>query len=270
MTIGGEPLGPAWKRIPFLRDSFWRLVVGMPRMLKTWQVGDGREARLLEYVQAQVQQGDAESVLRAIDEYSYNHSYLINIGDEKGRLLDAALQSAAAGRVLELGTYCGYSALRMALAAPTAHIYSVDLSGDNIAIATQLWAHAGVTARVTPLEGTLGDGGRTLGALRAQGFGPGSVDLVLLDHDHDHYVPDLQRILAQQWLRPGGMVVADNVGFPGAPAYRAYMQSEEGKLFRTVEHRTCVEYQSVIRDLVLVSELLPTGSAPSERPPSAP
>jgi catechol O-methyltransferase len=50
--------------------------------------------------------------------------------------------------------------------------------------------------------------------------------------------------------------VADNVKFPGAPEYRASMAENEGKRWRTVEHETHVEYQSVIKDLVLVSEYL--------------
>ena len=84
----------------------------------------------------------------------------------------------------------------------------------------------------------------------------GSVDLVFIDHDKDAYLPDLRRILEQRWLRPGATVVADNVKFPGAPEYRAYMTENEGKLWRTVERETHVEYQSVIKDLVLVSKYL--------------
>jgi len=42
----------------------------------------------------------------------------MNVGDEKGELLDAALRSAQPKRVLELGAYCGYSALRMAARRP--------------------------------------------------------------------------------------------------------------------------------------------------------
>jgi catechol O-methyltransferase len=43
---------------------------------------------------------------------------------------------------------------------------------------------------------------------------------VFIDHDKDAYLPDLQRIGAEGWLHPGSVVVADNVRFPGAPAYR--------------------------------------------------
>ena len=43
---------------------------------------------------------------------------------------------------------------------------------------------------------------------------------------------------------------------PGAPEYHAYMTHNEGTLWHTIEHQTHVEYQSVIKDLVLVSEYL--------------
>ena len=54
-------------------------------------------------------------------------------------------------------------------------------------------------------------------------------------------------------------MVADNVKFPGAPEYRAYMLENEGKLWCTTEHDTHAEYQSVFKDLVLVSEYLGPG-----------
>jgi catechol O-methyltransferase len=51
-------------------------------------------------------------------------------------------------------------------------------------------------------------------------------------------------------------VVADNIKFPGAPDYRAYMKQREGQAWRTAEHESLVEYQSVLKDIVLVSERL--------------
>ena len=110
---------------------------------------------------------------------------------------------------------------------------------------------------VTIVVGTLGDGGATVNTLRSgHGFQPESVDLVFIDHDKDAYLPDLHLILREGWLHSGSLVVADNVKFPGAPEYRAYMAENEGRLWRTIEHQTHVEYQSVIKDLVLVSEYL--------------
>ena len=247
----------SWRKIPFLRWSFWRLFFGMKRLTTEWQVGDGREARLAEYVVARARRGDPADAIRIIDEYGYNQSFLINVGDEKGAILDAAVARAKPGCVLELGTYCGYSALRMAVAAPSARIVSIEFNAANAEIAQRILNHAGVIGRVTVVVGTLGDGGKTIDALRnAHGFSAGSVDLVFIDHAKEAYLPDLQLVLQQRWLRPGALVVADNVKFPGAPEYRAYMVENEGKCWRTIEHETHVEYQSVIKDLVLVSEYL--------------
>lgn len=247
----------AWRRIPFLRLSFLRMAFGMKRLMTEWQVGDGREARLADYVVARARRGDAADVIRIIDEYCYNESFMINVGDEKGKILDAAVARAKPGRVLELGTYCGYSALRMAVAAPSAHIISIEFNPANAEIARRILDFAAVSGRVTVVVGTLGDGGKTVDALRKDhGFRPGCVDLVFLDHDKQAYLPDLHLIMQEGWLRRGGLAVADNVKVPGAPEYRAYMHQNEGTLWRTIEHDTHVEYQSVIKDLVLVSEYL--------------
>jgi catechol O-methyltransferase len=246
-----------WRKIPFLRWSFWRLLLGMKHLTTEWQVGDGREARLAEYVVSRARRGDAADAIRIIDEFGYQRSFLINVGDEKGRILDAAVAQARPARVLELGTYCGYSALRLAVAAPSAKIVSIEFNASNAEIARQILGHAGVGDRVTIVVGTLGDGGRTIDVLRKEhGFGAGSLDLVFIDHDKRVYLSDLKLILEQGWLRRGARVVADNVKFPGAPEYRAYMAGNQGRLWRTVEHPTHVEYQSVIQDLVLVSEYL--------------
>jgi catechol O-methyltransferase len=247
----------AWRKIPFLRWSFWRMAIGMKHLTKEWQVGDGREEKVARYVVARARRGDAADAIRVIDEFCYNESFLINVGDEKGAILDAAIRRAKPRRVLELGAYCGYSALRMAVAAPEAKITSIEFNAANAGIARRIWEHAGVGDRVTAVVGTLGDGGQTARKLREEhGLGAGSLDFVFVDHDKDAYLPDLKLILREGWLRPGALVVADNVKFPGAPEYRAFMKENEGKTWRTNEHETHVEYQSMIKDLVLVSELV--------------
>jgi catechol O-methyltransferase len=40
---------------------------------------------------------------------------------------------------------------------------------------------------------------------------PGSLDLVFLDHDKNAHLSDLELILAERWLHPGSLVVADNI-----------------------------------------------------------
>jgi catechol O-methyltransferase len=243
------------RRIPLLRWSVWRMAVGNHNFTTTGQVGDGREAAAVDYVLQNARAGDIDDALATIDKFAYEKSILINVGDEKGQFLDAAVRRADPKLALELGTYCGYGSLRMARAAPNAKVYSVELAETNAVNARQIWAHAGVADRVTCVVGTIGDGGRTLDALANEhGFSSGALDFVFLDHDKNAYLNDLKSILDRGWLHPGSIVVADNVRVPGAPRYRAYMREQQGKLWNTVEHKAHLEYQSLVPDLVLESD----------------
>ncbi|OBJ72593.1 class I SAM-dependent methyltransferase [Mycobacterium sp. 1274756.6] len=245
------------RRLPFLRWSVLRMLPGTRNIGTTGQIGDGREAAAVDYVLAHARAGDLDHVLSTIDRFAYDKSMLMNIGDEKGRLLDAAVRRADPKLALELGTYVGYGALRIARAAPAARVVSVELAEANAANARRIWAHAGVADRVTCVVGTIGDGGRTLDVLAERhGFTAGSLDFLFLDHVKDAYRPDLQHILERGWLHRGSIVVADNVLVPGAPQYRAYMREQQDVLFDTVEHKTHAEYQTLIPDLVLESEFL--------------
>ena len=51
LEIGG-------RRLPFLRWSVLRMALGGRNLLKNWQVGDGREEALAEYVVANARPGD--------------------------------------------------------------------------------------------------------------------------------------------------------------------------------------------------------------------
>ena len=251
MEVGG-------KRLPFLRWSVLRMLFGMRNLTRNWQVGDGREEALATHVLAHARPGDLDDAIRVIDDFCATRSVMINVGDEKGEILDRAVERASPKLLLELGTYCGYSGLRMARVMPAdARLCSIEFSPANAGIARSIWAHAGVEDRLSVVVGTLGDGGATIDRLRDEfGFSDGAVDFAFVDHDKDAYLPDLERILEERWLHPGSLVVADNVKFPGAPKYRAYMHAAEGKTWRTIEHDTHLEYQSLLKDLVLESEYL--------------
>jgi catechol O-methyltransferase len=246
------------KRLPFLRWSAIRMALGMKHLTTDWQVGDGREEALAAHVAGHARKGDVDDVIRVIDDFCYRQSIMMNVGDEKGEILDRAVRRVQPRRLLELGTYCGYSALRMTrVMADNARLHSIEFNPTNADIARRIWDHAGIADRVTVVVGSLGDGGATIDRLESEhGFAAGTLDFVFVDHDKAAYLPDLERILDRGWLHPGSVVVADNVKVPGAPAYRAHMRTNEGQTWRTVEHPTHVEYQSLIKDLVLESEYL--------------
>ena len=246
------------RRLPFLRWSVLRMLLGMRSLTRDWQVGDGREEALAVHVLAHARAGDLDDAIRVIDDFCVTRSVMINVGDEKGEILDQAVERVSPRLLLELGTYCGYSGLRMARVMPAdARFYSIEFSPANADIARRIWAHAGVGDRLTVVVGSLGDGGATIERLRSEfGFSDGALDFVFVDHDKNAYLPDLERMKDERWLHPGSVVVADNVKFPGAPQYRAYLQAAEGKTWRTIEHDTHLEYQSLFKDLVLESEYL--------------
>jgi catechol O-methyltransferase len=246
------------KRLPFLRWSMVRMLLSRRRLETEWQVGDGRELALARHVETEARQGDLDDVIRVIDDFAYHRSFLINVGDEKGEILDAAIRRTRPRQLLELGTYCGYSALRSARVMPEgARLVSIEFNGENAAIARRIWDHAGIGEELTVLVGTLGDGNKTITTLESDhGFASGSLDFVFIDHDKSAYLPDLGRILDQDWLHTGSVVVADNIRQPGAPDYREFMRTKEGRTWRTSEHETHVEYQSLLKDLVLESEYL--------------
>src|SRR3954449_7250427 len=114
-------------RVPFLRWSFLRMMLGIRKLTTDWQGGDGRELAVRDYVLANAKAGDLDDAIRVIDEYAYQQKFLINVGDEKGAILDAALRKAEPKLILELGAYIGYSGLRMARVMPEgARIVSIE------------------------------------------------------------------------------------------------------------------------------------------------
>lgn len=235
-----------------------KAAVRLPTFARTGQFGDGREVAVRDHVIEQAPAGDPDAVLAAMDDFARNRAMLVNVGDEKGLILDAAVAQAQPKLVLELGTYCGYSAVRMARALPQGgRLVSVEFNAANADVARAIIAHAGLADRVTVVVGTIGDGGETVRRLTDEyEFKPGAVDFLFLDHVKEAYLSDLKIILAAGWAHPGTVAVADNVKIPGAPEYLAYMRAADEKTWRTVERSTHVEYQSLLKDLVLVSEYL--------------
>lgn len=106
------------------------------------QAGDGREKALLKYVLEKAEK-NPESVLKTIDLYAQK-SWLMNIGDQKGVILENALKSANPKAVLELGAYVGYSATLIASKLEEgSKLISLEMSELNASITRQVVDHGG-------------------------------------------------------------------------------------------------------------------------------
>lgn len=71
------------------------------------------------------------------------------ISTPAGQIVDTVVQEQRPSVLLELGAYCGYSAVRMArLLLPSARLLTIELNPDNAAIAQQVVDFAGLQDRV--------------------------------------------------------------------------------------------------------------------------
>lgn len=131
----------------------------------------------------------------------------IQISAEQGRLLQVLLRAVGAGRVLEVGTLGGYSAIWMARALPPdGRLLTLEIDPAHAAFAREFVARAGLEDRV---EVRTGEAAATMEALdAAEPF-----DVVFIDADKEGYPAYLEHAL--RLLRPGGLVIADNAFWSG-------------------------------------------------------
>lgn len=195
-----------------------------------------RERAALDFVRAHAIEGDAESVLDALDRFAREQRFMMNLGDGKGRILDELVSGLPVNaRVLELGTYCGYSAVRMArLLRGGGQVVSIEENPRHARIAQAICRFAGVDDQVHIM---VGESSVIIPTLA------GTFDLVLMDHNKDEYLVDLWRIEEKRLLEPGSRVVADNVGpLFDARAYLKYVRTNPYNPYRSHYVESRLEY----------------------------
>lgn len=127
------------------------------------------------------------------------------IAPEQGQFMALLVQLIDAKRIIEVGTFTGYSALCMAQAMGEAgRLICCDIPGDYNAIAERYWREAGVSARI---EQRLAPALETLATLQAQGLA-GGFDMIFIDADKANYPTYLEHAL--RLVRQGGLVLFDN------------------------------------------------------------
>ncbi|WP_347901481.1 class I SAM-dependent methyltransferase [Pseudomonas purpurea] len=132
------------------------------------------------------------------------------IAPEQGQFLALLVKLTSARRLLEVGTFTGYSALCMAAALPDdGSLICCDIPGDYNATALRYWQEAGFSERI---ELRLAPALQTLAQLEQQGLG-GCFDLMFIDADKANYPAYLESAL--RLLRQGGLAVFDNTLWSG-------------------------------------------------------
>lgn len=132
------------------------------------------------------------------------------IAHEQGQFMTMLVQLVGAKRIVEVGTYTGYSAICMAQAMPDdGLLICCDLPADYNAIAQRYWQEAGLTERI---QQRLAPALETLAALESEGLGE-TIDMVFIDADKANYLHYLEYALAL--LKPGGLLLFDNTLWSG-------------------------------------------------------
>lgn len=122
------------------------------------------------------------------------------VGEVEGRFLEFLVRLRGARRVLELGTFTGYSSLSMARGLPEGgRVISCDHDPETTAIARRYAQEAGLADRI---DYRLGPALETIAQL------DGTFDFVFIDADKPNYLDYYEAVLPK--LADNGLIVADN------------------------------------------------------------
>ncbi len=203
-----------------------------------------RPVQVADYVARHASPGDPQDVLRTIDRFARTERWLMNVGPDKGPLIqELAKRLPEAARVLEIGAYCGYSSIMLASTlGPGAHVTSIEIDEDAVRSSRANVEVAGLSDRVDFVHGPSTEMIETL---------EGRFDLVFLDHWKDLYKQDLQRIEQRGLIGPGSIVVADNVGDLFDP--REYLDYVRSCGHYDSEHREATIEYTDLPDAVEIS-----------------
>jgi caffeoyl-CoA O-methyltransferase len=152
----------------------------------------------------------------------------MQIAPEQGVFLQMLVSLLQATSVVEVGTFTGYSSICLARGlAAGGRLLCLDVSEEWTALARDAWSAAGLTDRI---ELRLAP---ALESLRALPPEP-TVDLAFVDADKGGYVGYYEELLPR--LRPGGLLVADNVLWRGAVLDPTDTQAETEAIRRFNDH----------------------------------
>ncbi|MDQ1621438.1 MAG: hypothetical protein QOE19_4007 [Actinomycetota bacterium] len=163
------------------------------------------DPRIEEYAAAHTSPEPAYFAALAQDTRASTRAPGMMVGTLEGRLLATLVAMLKPQRVLEIGTFTGYSALSMAESLPPGgRIVTCDISEEHVAIARRHIADSPFADRI---EIKVGPALESIAALE------GPFDLVFIDADKENYLAYYEAVLPK--LAPDGVIAADNVLWSG-------------------------------------------------------
>lgn len=142
-----------------------------------------------------------------------NHARMLT-GPVQGRFIKMLAAALAPKRILEIGTFTGYSAVCLAMALPEdGHLDTLEINDELEDLILEGFARAGVSDKASLM---IGDARETLAVLRKEILEEGTrpaYDIAYIDANKREY-PDYYRLVFDI-VKPGGYILADNVLWDG-------------------------------------------------------
>ena len=151
--------------------------------------------------------GEEDRILHKIWRESHLKTFYPNMvsGKVQGKLLQMLVYMIKPAKILEIGTFTGYSAVAMALALPEhGKLITIDNNEEIEQFAKEAFSEAGLQDVITMM---LGDATSVIPNLDEQ------FDLVFIDADKEQYIEYYEAALPK--VRTGGFIIADNVLWGG-------------------------------------------------------
>lgn len=167
---------------------------------------------------------DPSKVLAAIDEFARTKKYLMNVGEDKGKIVSELIADVKPKVMVELGGYIGYSCILFGDAVRKAggeRYYSLERNPEFAAVIASLVDLAGLSDVVKVI---VGSSDASIKRLHEGGLLK-HIDLMFLDHYKPAYTTDLKLCEELKLVTPGTVLAADNVIKPGNPPYLEYVRS---------------------------------------------
>ena len=140
-------------------------------------------------------------------------------GHLQGQFLRLLSQAMRPQRILEIGTYTGYSAICLAAGlTPDGHLHTIDINEELEDMCLRYFKEAGLDQQITL---HIGKAANIIPTLKE------TFDLVFIDADKGMYGAYFDMVLDQ--VRIGGIILADNVLYHGQVMEAPEAQSSQAK-----------------------------------------
>lgn len=197
-----------------------------------------------------------DDCLRLIDKYCYSRHWMMHIGNQKLPFLEnsikKAMEALPSGQrliCLEIGSYCGYSSVAIAKNLRESDILiCIECEETCVQWTTRLLQITGLDTRARVFKSSfalpecVSDLLSCLSSLNS-GSSDASIGAIFIDHDKRRYLQDLRICEDIKIMRPGCIVIADNVLSFGEPLTEYLDHVRDTDIYSSSElHKSFIEY----------------------------